>query len=98
MVEFKIAGVGEVELALQSVEVHRGTGDGLQTEGSAGEVDVLRDVAGIHGTKLVVGSAVRVLGADQHEGDGGRLGKGLTTCNGVKQFFVGHFGQRVGLG
>ena len=41
MVEFQITGVSEVEFTLQSVEVHRGTGDGLETEGGAGEVDVL---------------------------------------------------------
>ena len=44
MIEFQIAGLGEIEFALQGVEVHRGTGNGLETKGGAGEVDVLRDV------------------------------------------------------
>ena len=98
MVEFQITGVGEVEFALQRIEVHGGTGDGLQAEGGAGQVDVLRDIAGIHGSEFVVGSTVGVLGADEDERDGSRLGKSLTAGNGLKQVLVGDFGQRVGLG
>ena len=97
MIELQITGLGEVELSLQGIVVHRATGDGLQAEGCAGEVDVLRDIAGIHCSIAVVGRTVTVLGADKDEGDGSRLRKILTACNGFAQVLVGYFRQRVGL-